>query len=126
MKILFCLLLALFGFSCSQSKAQNKVSPNDFETLLNNDPSVQLVDVRTPTEYQSGHIAGAKNINIHDADFAQQISTLDKTKPVLVYCARGGRSASAAEQLLKSGFQTVHDLDGGMGAWKAAGKKVVR
>ncbi len=126
-KLIFFLLPALF-LSCSGSEAgaQSKLSPNDFEAMLKKEPSAQVVDVRTPKEFSGGYIEGAKNINFYDDDFAQQIAKLDKTKPVMVYCAKGGRSASAAEQFSKAGFPKVFDLDGGMSAWKAAGKKTVQ
>ena len=121
-----CFLLLAFCFSCTQNRveAQSKLSPERFETMLKKDATVQLLDVRTPEEYQSGHIAGATNLNFYDDNFAQQIRKLDKTKPVMVYCAKGGRSASAAEQLSQNGFPQVYDLEGGITAWKEAGKKV--
>jgi rhodanese-related sulfurtransferase len=111
MKYLF-LLFSILGLSCA------------FEAMLKTDVTVQLVDVRTPDEFQSGYIAGAQNLNIQDADFAKKIGQLDKTRPVLVYCAMGGRSAKAASQFSKLGFPNVYDLKGGMTAWKAAGKPV--
>jgi len=122
----FIFLLLLSGLSCTQNKvdAQNKLTPDAFETMLNSDASIQLVDVRTPEEFQNGYIAGAINLNIQDADFAKKISQLDKKHPVMVYCALGGRSAKAASQLSKLGFQTVYDLKGGITDWKAAGKAV--
>jgi len=122
-------LLFLFVFlclSCSQNSldAQNKLTPDAFENMLKSDTTVQLVDVRTPEEFQSGYIAGAVNLNIQDADFANKISRLDKNRPVMVYCALGGRSAKAATQFSKLGFQKVYDLKGGMTDWRAAGKRI--
>lgn len=121
------LLLTILGLSCSQNpaEAQNKLTPDAFEVMLKSDTTIQLVDVRTPEEFQGGHIAGAVNWNIHEADFGQKISTLDKNRPVLVYCAVGGRSATAANQISKLGFDKVYDLKGGMTAWKKEGKAVV-
>jgi rhodanese-related sulfurtransferase len=126
-KLIFFLLLTL-SFSCYQDSAstQSKLSPNDFEAMLKKEPTAQVVDVRTPEEFKTSFIEGAKNINFYDEDFAQQIAKLDKTKLVMVYCAKGGRSASAAEQFVKAGFPKVFDLDGGMTAWKAAGKKTTQ
>ncbi len=123
-KLIFLFFVALC-LSCGQNdaSAQPKLSPDQFEAALKNNPTAQIVDVRTPSEFKSGYIAGAKNINYYDDDFAQQIALLDKTKPVAVYCAKGGRSASAAEEFTKLGFSKVFDLQGGMSAWKAAGKK---
>lgn len=125
MRILYLFLL-LIGLACSQNTldSQNKLTPDAFEAMLKQDPSVQLVDVRTPEEFQGGYIAGAQNMNIQDDDFTEKISYLDKSRPVLVYCAVGGRSAKAASLFTKLGFPTVYDLKGGMTAWKNAGKAV--
>ncbi|MFN0213854.1 MAG: rhodanese-like domain-containing protein [Saprospiraceae bacterium] len=123
---LLCLFILISGLSCSSNTAngQNKLAPDDFEAMLKNDSTIQLVDVRTPGELQSGYIAGALNLNFHDADFSKKISQLDKNRPVMVYCAVGGRSGNAASQLSKMGFAMVYDLKGGMNAWKSAGKAV--
>lgn len=125
---LFCFLLLLSSLSCANNATdrQTKLSPDAFENMLQEDPAIQLLDVRTPEEFASGYISGAINLNFYDDDFAQQIAKLDKTKPVMVYCAKGGRSASAAEQLKDAGFPKIYDLTGGMYAWKAADKKTVR
>lgn len=124
---LFFFLLAA-GFSCSESTAvaQHKLKPDEFEAMLAADKSIQLIDVRTPEEYAEGHIDGAKLINYYDKQFAEQISQLDQTKPVLVYCAVGGRSGSSAKKLVELGFPKVYDLAGGFNAWRAAGKKTVQ
>jgi len=119
------LLLSLIGLSCGDNNAQNKLDATAFETKLKTTPDVQLVDVRTPEEFKSGHLEGALNYNIHGAEYQQQIAQLDKNKPVLVYCGVGGRSATACAQLDKAGFGQVYDLAGGIAAWKKAGKKVV-
>jgi rhodanese-related sulfurtransferase len=123
-KLFFLLLFA--GVSFNNASAQSAVINTDaFEKMLKTDKTVQLVDVRTPGEFSSGHIEGAVNYDFYATDFAQKMGKLDKKKPVMVYCAVGGRSGAAAEQLKKSGFTKVYDLDGGMDAWKGAGKKVV-
>jgi rhodanese-related sulfurtransferase len=122
-KLFFLLLFA--GVSFNNASAQSAVINTDaFEKMLKTDKTVQLVDVRTPGEFSSGHIEGAVNYDFYATDFAQKMGKLDKKKPVMVYCAVGGRSGAAAEQLKKSGFTKVYDLDGGMDAWKDAGKKV--
>lgn len=126
MQKLLLLLLLLHGISCQHSEAQsNAIQADAFEKMLQSDQTVQLVDVRTPKEFAAGHIEGAVNYDIYAADFAQNLAKLDKKRPVLVYCAAGGRSATAAEHLKKAGHDKTFDLAGGMGAWKKAGKKVV-
>jgi rhodanese-related sulfurtransferase len=83
-----------------------------------------LVDVRTGAEFQEGHIPGAVNININDRDFAEKIAKLDKTQTTLVYCASGYRSARACQRMQTLGFGHLFSLEGGIQAWKKAGKPV--
>lgn len=122
MKLLH-LLLATFILSCAQPSGNDAslLSPEAFQSMLQKDPSVQLIDVRTPEEFSRGHLENAINLNIHDADFTQKIGQLDKKKPVMVYCAVGGRSGTAAKQLRGMGFLNVYDLKGGINEWKEAG-----
>ncbi len=76
---------------------------------------VRVVDVRTPSEYASGHIPGALNVPL---DQVQQVaSTWSKDGAVAVYCATGARSASAAAYLAGQGFTKVYDLANGMASW---------
>jgi rhodanese-related sulfurtransferase len=79
--------------------------------------SIQLVDVRTPAEFTLGHIEGAANLNVNDAQFKDLAAKLDKRKPVAVYCKAGSRSAKAAGILAEMGFKTIYNLDGGYMAW---------
>lgn len=115
MRVLFSfLVIALTSVSC----AQNRVSQTEFKKLMK-DPSAQIVDVRTANEVAQGKINGSMNIDYFSPTFvATAQKKLDKTKPVLVYCAAGGRSASAAKDLKKAGFKKVYDLEGGYDAWK--------
>lgn len=85
-----------------------------------------ILDVRTPEEWAEGIISNATQINYYDEDFAAQIETLDKSKPVFVYCKSGGRSSSAAEILKEKGFSKIYNLDGGITAWKDQGNEVVK
>ena len=70
-----------------------------------------VIDVRTPSEYAAGHIAGAQNIDVEAADFGSRIATLDKKAPYLVYCHSGRRSGIAATQMAAAGFTDI--VDGG-------------
>ncbi|MBX2973428.1 MAG: rhodanese-like domain-containing protein [Flavobacteriales bacterium] len=88
--------------------------------------NVQLIDVRTPQEWGTGHIEGALHIDWFDDDFKDRVAKLDKARPVRLYCAAGGRSEEARELLRGMGFTDVLDLDGGISAWKKAGAPVVK
>jgi len=106
----------------STAKAEGQIqtiNAEQFNKLLVLD-EIQLVDVRTPEEFQTGHIKDAQNIDYNNEGFKSNISSLDKSKPVLVYCRSGKRSASAAEIMKELGFTKIVSLDGGMIAWEAA------
>jgi rhodanese-related sulfurtransferase len=80
---------------------------------------VQLVDVRTPAEYDQGHIDDAVNFDVSDTEtFSTQIENLDKDRPIYVYCKKGGRSNKAAEILKTKGFTQIYDYSGGYDDWK--------
>ena len=80
----------------------------DYVTLVKN--GAQIVDVRTPGEYQSGHIKGSKNIPLQV--LGSKLNVLDKSKPVITCCASGMRSASAKSLLLQKGFSEVYNGGG--------------
>ncbi|MEO6301717.1 MAG: rhodanese-like domain-containing protein [Bacteroidia bacterium] len=98
------------------------ISVNDFEEKLNKNSNVQLIDVRTPEEFNQGHLKTALNYNINSSEFETQIAKLNKAKPVLVYCLSGGRSASAAELISEKGFLEVYNMQGGIMKWNANNK----
>jgi thioredoxin 1 len=119
------LFVVLLFTSCNtQASKIKELNPADFEKGISN-AGVQLIDVRTPEEYNEKHIAGAVNININGPDFEKQINGLDKNKPVYVYCLAGSRSKKAAEIAVKDGFTDVDNLETGITGWMGANKPVV-
>ncbi|MGQ9920460.1 MAG: rhodanese-like domain-containing protein [Desulfobacca sp.] len=78
--------------------------------------SYTLLDVRQPAEYEEEHLPGAKLIPL--GQLGEAADVLDKTKPVITYCAIGGRSRVAAQLLQGYGFQEVYNLKGGIKAWQ--------
>lgn len=94
------------------------ISAQQVHDALNNEDFLQLVDVRTQEEYEVSHLKGAQNICVDNDDFDKKIRSLDKNKPVYVYCKKGSQSAKAAEKLKKMGFTKVYDLDGGIRSWE--------
>jgi rhodanese-related sulfurtransferase len=81
-----------------------------------------IVDVRTPEEVAEGHLSRAVNINFLGEGFAEEIKKLDKKKTYLLYCRSGSRTRKAADLMQKSGFKHVYMMEGGITAWKEAGK----
>ncbi len=101
----------------------NKISVDEFAKVIE-DKNVQLVDVRTPEEYAEGHIKNFVNINFKKRTFPDYINVIDKEKPVAIYCRSANRSGKAALIMQALGFKKIYDLDGGIKAWKAAGKEL--
>lgn len=120
--ISFAIIATLFaGCSNGQTKSGNQsLEAVEFSEKIKETPNAVIVDVRTPGEYAQGHLSGAVNIDWKGTDFGKQIETLDKSKPVFVYCLSGGRSASAANKMRSEGFEQVYELNGGMMKWRAA------
>ena len=85
-------------------------------------PGVQLVDVRTPEEFNSGNIPGSVNIDVMTGHFGEEASgLLDKSRTVAVYCRSGNRSKNAAKMLSMMGYNVV-ELDSGYKAWQESGR----
>ncbi|MCC2544985.1 rhodanese-like domain-containing protein [Hymenobacter sp. BT175] len=89
---------------------------------LQKQANVTVLDVRTPEEFATGHLAGAKNLNFRAPDFAQQVARLDPKRTYVLYCASGNRSNQAATLMLDKGFRDVRNA-GGFKTLKDAGLK---
>ena len=100
-----------------------RMGVTDFETVLAM-PGVQIIDVRTPTEFAEGHIRGARNIPVQDADFTEQINGLDPAGSYAVYCRSGNRSKPAVAAMQRAGISTIYELANGTTGWVAAGKSL--
>lgn len=99
------------------------VTPDEMQVLLQ-DKDVQLVDVRTQKEVEEGFIENSQNIDFNSPTFDEDILKLDKSKPVILYCRSGGRSAKCANKLKAAGFTKIFDLEGGITKWKFEGFKI--
>lgn len=119
MKLLLVLMATLVTGNVVAQKAKTNFILQDYQTFADTikNPNVQLIDVRTPAEFQAGHIPNAVNMDVNSQDFTKRIEELDPKKPVAVYCRSGVRSKRAADELLEKGY-VVYDLDGGILSWK--------
>ncbi len=126
MKNLAIALLYTATIAFTSCKGQDKhinetIEPKVFAEKISATKDAQILDVRTPEEYNSLHLDNAVNNNINDADFDKKLSNLDKNKPVFVYCLAGARSAKAAARLTEQGFTEVYNMNGGITKWNASG-----
>ena len=124
--------LILIGFilpSCSaqQDGTITALSANDASTLIEKytgDSNFIILDIRTPGEYQSGHIKDSIMIDYYSKSFGDQIGRLDKGKSYLVYCRSGNRSARSMALFEKLQFKKIYHLSSGINSWFAAGLPV--
>ncbi|MFZ1530066.1 MAG: thioredoxin domain-containing protein [Ferruginibacter sp.] len=123
-KIIVALAVCLLIISCQAQNNPSTLPANDFEKAINN-PNVQVLDVRTAAEYNSGHLKKSLQADWYNQQqFKERTNSMDKSKPVYVYCLTGIRSAAAVKQLKQNGFNNVQDLKDGLTAWKLAKKPV--
>jgi rhodanese-related sulfurtransferase len=121
-----CFLILAIASGCTQGQTKNSLPPQAFADKITQTADGTVLDVRTPEEYAEGHLANAKNMDWNGDHFEHQIMALDKSKPVFVYCLKGGRSASAASKMRSLGFKDVYELDGGIAKWQEAKLPVVK
>lgn len=86
---------------------------------------VVVLDVRTPAEYDEGHLRGAVNLDVSAPGFATAVAELDPAVPYAVYCRSGNRSATAVAAMQQAGISDLVHLAGGIGAWSASGGEIV-
>ncbi|GMQ24682.1 rhodanese-like domain-containing protein [Algoriphagus sp. oki45] len=121
------LFLFLLVFSASaQTALQDSIQVISIEKFekMSAKKKARIVDVRTPEEVSEGHLEGALNINFLGETFAEEIDKLDKKKTYLLYCRSGSRTRKAADLMQNAGFKHVYMLEGGITAWKEAGKPI--
>ena len=117
---IICLIFLSGLFSCKSQDSESikLLDVASFKEAITKS-NVQLIDVRTPEEYNEGHINDAKLIDYFSSDFKEQLQQLDKTQPVYLYCKSGGRSGKASRMLSDLGFTEIYDLKGGYNAWSS-------
>ena len=96
------------------------IDAQEAEQRIRNDGAVTVLDVRQPEEYAAGHIRGAVLLPLGEVNDRAE-DTLSRDDDVIVVCASGNRSLSAANKLMSMGFERVVNLKGGMNAWQGTG-----
>jgi rhodanese-related sulfurtransferase len=123
-KITLIFILTIL-FSCNLSdKIINEITIADFKSL-NSVEDIQLLDVRTIEEYNSGYIDGALNIDFYKFSFIDSINVLDKSKTTVVYCKSGNRSSKSALMMKSLGFKNVYNLKEGMNGWLSNRNEII-
>ena len=125
-QIVFLVVLFLI-LSCNTSTKNNEViellTPTEFKMQSQ---SATLVDIRTPQEFQQGHIENAINIDFYNRNFLSNFKQFNKNEPLFIYCRSGNRTSQAASKLAEMGFRKVYDLKNGINNWKKENLKIVK
>ena len=125
--IITCLLTVSFFFypciSHARGTVQN-VTAAEFAKVLEHAPKGTILDIRTPGEFNQGHIAGAVNVDYFGADFKKRLSQLPRNKTYYVYCRTGNRSSKALLMMGELGFQNVVHLQDGILDWVRSGRNL--
>lgn len=126
MRFILAISFLLLLCSCRQNSPNQSaegglkhvdISVAEALAMLSKNQAIAL-DVRTPGEIANGKISGALDYNFRDKEFGKNILALEKTKPYIVYCKSGGRSAKAAKLMTDAGFTDVYNMLGGFSAWQ--------
>ena len=123
-KVIVLIASVLLLAGCSSSTSTNDLSVSEFSNKVA-ETGVITLDVRTPGEFNEGHIEGAQLIDFQSGNFENEIATLDKSKTYAVYCRSGSRSGQAVKVMSDAGFTSVYNLNGGVIDWAGAGLPLV-
>jgi len=133
--LLIVLLLAGAGFwflqqqgllGISNANGISYTGPVEAKQQLEKTPGIILVDVRTPEEYATGHLANSTLLPLDQVDAKASTVLKDRNAPVMLYCHSGRRSDIAANMLKAQGYTNVTSVIGGIAAWSQAGLPIVK
>ena len=99
-----------------EAAIEHELSPRRAAELIGE--GAQLIDVRRPYEWEAGHLADARNIEMNELSAAAD--SIDRDRPVILYCRRGNRSGMAADAFRGAGYHAYH-VAGGIEGWVAEG-----
>lgn len=124
--VLFAIAALLASCGGAGDTGLRTVEATEAAALLDEPPAgLVVLDVRTPDEFNAGHLEGAEMIDFYRPDFADRIAELERDTPYLLYCRSGNRSGSTLELMEDLGFTDVTEVDGGILAWEASGLPVL-
>ena len=112
MKKFLTVLLGLSLFGCSSKANYHQIDGQSALDMMNNETDYIIIDVRTESEYQQGHIKNAINIPNESIDESVSEILTNKDQLLLVYCRSGNRSKQASEKLAKLGYSNIYEFGG--------------
>lgn len=115
--VLISLFALIFGGVSMQGQNKTEINSLDVKTLVNKNPKIIILDVRTANEFNQGHIKGAINIDIRQPDFYTQINKLNKNAYYIVHCRTNHRSTTAVNYMTGNGFKNIYQMMDGFNGW---------
>ena len=122
LRFLFFLILLLSSCGDVNPSSVKYISESDFFGLSDN---FELIDVRTKSEYESGFIEKALNIDFFSDTFESDVLSLNKNSKIILYCRTNNRSTKTANLLKKNGFKDINVIEGGITDWVKNGNDIV-
>ena len=127
------IFLICLGFVLPAQSAQDNtriiaVSSKEAADLIEKhkgDKDFAILDIRTPGEFQSGHLPDAILVDFYSQTFADQLNHLDKKKTYLVYCRTGNRSTNSLGLFKKLKFDKIYHMSNGINGWKSQDLPVI-
>jgi len=123
-KVIASLAVVVLLAGCSSSPSATDLSVSEFTGKVA-ERGIVTLDVRTPGEFNEGHIEGAQLIDFQSGNFENEIAAFDKSKTYAVYCRSGNRSGQAVKVMREAGFNNLYNLNGGVIDWANAGLPLV-
>ncbi len=109
----------MFNLSGETKEKYRNIYCNELEEIIQKkDDNYEIIDVRTPGEFHSGHIPDAKLLNLMDPAFRNKIMDLDPGKTYYVYCRSGSRSMTACRIMSAAGFNHLFNVKFGLMGWQ--------
>lgn len=116
---IFIALFFLLSTSCQPENLEViNVNTSQFNQLMQDNPEMMVLDIRTPKEFTTQHIKGAVNIDFYGPNFVTWLNNLDKERPILLHCRSGNRSKKSLAIFQKLNFTKIYHLNRGIvGGW---------
>jgi rhodanese-related sulfurtransferase len=133
--VVFFLLVFLYGgtggvaVSAGKRPLLKSIDVDEVAELIEenkDNPDFIILDIRTPEEYESGHLENAINIDFYSDSFHHELDKLDKNKVYLEYCRSGSRSSRTLDLMKELGFSEVYELQDGITSWIEKGYPIVK
>ena len=128
--IVFTFLAALLSISVVHAETILKnIPPHETASLIKqykDSSEFQIIDVRTPEEFNESRLANAINLDFYNKSFTDQLAKLDKNKIYLLYCRTGRRSNIALNMMGKMGFNHAYNMTGGVIQWQAEKRPLIK